>query len=67
MSAATADRILREHRNGGRRYGISTTKAGKLLKNQVPLRTFSDWDEVKPTWSPALGPLQGGRFCTRWY
>jgi hypothetical protein len=48
MSAATADRILRDYRRGGRRYGVSTTKAGKLLKHQVPLRTFSDWDEVKP-------------------
>ena len=48
MSAATADRILRAHRRGGRPYGVATTKAGTLLKHQVPLRTFSDWDEVKP-------------------
>jgi hypothetical protein len=48
ISAATADRILRAQRRGGRPYGVSTTKAGKLLKHQVPLRTFSDWDDVKP-------------------
>jgi hypothetical protein len=48
MSAATADRILRTHRQRDRPYGVGTTKAGKLLKHQVPLRTFTDWDDVKP-------------------
>jgi hypothetical protein len=80
MSAATADRILRDHRRGGRRYGVSTTKAGKLLKHQVPLRTFSDWDEVKPGFFEAdlvahCGPTARGAFlytlvltdvCTGW-
>ncbi|MGE4206984.1 MAG: DDE-type integrase/transposase/recombinase [Vulcanimicrobiota bacterium] len=47
MSAATADRILRPYRRDSRR-GISTTKAGKLLKKQVPVRTFTDWEDERP-------------------
>jgi hypothetical protein len=47
LSVATADRILRtERRNRGR--GISTTQPGPLLKKQIPVRTFSDWNETTP-------------------
>jgi hypothetical protein len=35
MSAATADRILRSQRKRGQR-GPSTTRAGTLLKQQIP-------------------------------
>ena len=28
--------------------GISTTKSGKLLKHQVPVRTFTDWNDAAP-------------------
>lgn len=48
ISPATADRLLQARRQGDRPRGVSTTKKGLLLKHQVPVRTFTDWDEVKP-------------------
>lgn len=47
MSPATADRILRPYRKQERR-GISTTRSGTLLKKQIPVRTFQDWNEATP-------------------
>ena len=47
MSAATADRLLQAHRYT-HPHGLSTTKAGPLLKQQLPIRTFAQWDEAKP-------------------
>jgi len=47
MSAATADRLLRSQRKVGQR-GLSTTRAGTLLKQQIPLRTFEEWKETRP-------------------
>ena len=47
MSAATADRLLQAHRYSFPR-GSSTTKAGPLLKEQIPIRTFAQWDEAQP-------------------
>jgi Integrase core domain len=46
MSPATADRILQPYRKQ-ERHGISTTRSGTLLKKQIPVRTFSDWNEAK--------------------
>ena len=43
ISPATIDRILKPLRSNG--HGISTTKPGKLLKHQIPIRTFADWEE----------------------
>ncbi len=48
LSAATADRLLRPVRDRARPRGIGTTKAGTLLKHKVPIRTFAEWDEVRP-------------------
>jgi len=48
MSTSTIDRILRRWRGSSRRRGLSTTKPGTLLKNSIPVRTFSDWNENKP-------------------
>jgi len=48
MSPATVDRLLRRERQGLRRRGLGTTKPGTLLKRQVPIRTFADWDETRP-------------------
>lgn len=48
MSPATADRILAELRPDGRRHGATTTKSGPLLKHQVPVRTFADWNDAQP-------------------
>ena len=47
ISAATADRLLKteRHRQG---KGKSTTKPGILLKKQIQVRTFADWDDVIP-------------------
>jgi hypothetical protein len=47
MSAATADRLLRSQRRLGQR-GLSTTRAGTLLKQQIPIRTFEEWNETQP-------------------
>ena len=47
MSAATADRFLRSQRKRGQR-GLSTTRAGTLLKQQIPIRTFAEWEETQP-------------------
>jgi len=47
MSAATADRLLSSRRKLGRR-GLSTTRAGTLLKQQIPIRTFQEWKETRP-------------------
>jgi Integrase core domain len=47
MSAATADRLLFSQRKLGQR-GLSTTRAGPLLKQQIPLRTFEEWHETQP-------------------
>ncbi len=48
MSASTIDRILRRYpRNRGQRK-FSTTKPGTLLKNAIPVRTFSEWTEKQP-------------------
>ena len=48
MSPSTIDRLLRRWRGGGMRCGLSTTKPGTLLKNSIPIRTFTEWNENKP-------------------
>jgi len=48
VSPSTIDRILRRWRGNGLRHGLSTTKPGTLLKNAIPVRTFSEWNENKP-------------------
>jgi hypothetical protein len=47
MSAATADRLLSSQRKVGQR-GLSTTRAGTLLKQQIPIRTFQQWNGTRP-------------------
>jgi len=48
ISAATIDRLLRPERNRLELKSRSGTKPGTLLKHQVEIRTFADWDEDKP-------------------
>jgi hypothetical protein len=48
MSSSTIDRLLQESKKTGGRKGISTTRAGNLLKHAIPIRTFADWEEDKP-------------------
>lgn len=47
ISPATADRLLASERRGSHR-GVSTTKPGGLLKKQIRVRTFADWDDLQP-------------------
>ena len=47
ISPATFDRLLRKERIKSNN-GLSTTKPGTLLKNQIKIRTFADWDEETP-------------------
>ncbi len=48
ISASSIDRVLRRWRGNGQRHGLSTTKPGTLLKNSIPIKTFSEWSENKP-------------------
>jgi len=48
ISAATIDRILQHYRKNQNERGISTTKSGTLLKKQISVRTFADWEDNKP-------------------
>lgn len=47
MSATTAERLLCTQRKPTPR-GLSTTRVGTLLKSQIPIRTFREWDQVQP-------------------
>lgn len=48
ISAATLDRRLAADRRALTLKGRSGTKPGGLLKHQIPIRTFADWDEARP-------------------
>lgn len=48
ISAATIDRALASERSRLRVRGRSGTKPGSLLRRQIPIRTFADWDERSP-------------------
>lgn len=48
VSAATIDRLLAPARKEISLKGRSTTKPGTLLKHQIPIRTFADWDQEVP-------------------
>jgi hypothetical protein len=48
MSAATIDRRLRPFRVQLRPHGLSTTKPGTLLKQQVAVQTYTPWEEQRP-------------------
>src|SRR5271157_3251356 len=48
MSAATIDRRLAGERKQHELKGRSHTKPGTLLKSQIPVRTWADWDDAVP-------------------
>ncbi|MGO2585700.1 MAG: integrase catalytic domain-containing protein [Brachybacterium tyrofermentans] len=48
MSAATIDRRLAPDRKKLQIRGRSGTKPGTLLKAQIPIRTWAEWDEEEP-------------------
>jgi len=49
ISASTIDRLLKKEKDRIRLgKGRSGTKPGTLLKNQIPIRTFADWNNAVP-------------------
>ncbi len=48
ISPATIDRLLAKERRKQTIKGRSNTKPGTLLRNQIPIRTFSEWNEQRP-------------------
>jgi len=67
LSPATADRILRPYRERDAPHGMTTTRRGLLIKQQVPVRTFTGWDDVVPGFFAAdlvahCGPWAEGAF-----
>ena len=46
-SPATVDRLLKVDRKESKK-GLCTTRSGTLLKHQIKVRTFADWDDVVP-------------------
>lgn len=47
-SPATIDRLLRKEKKKFELRGKSHTKPGSMLKSQIPIRTFSEWNENMP-------------------
>ena len=47
MSVSTAERLLCRARRR-LEHGIGTTSPGLLLRHQILIRTFEDWDNLKP-------------------
>lgn len=48
MIASTIDRWLANERRKMILHGRSHTKPGSLLKSQIPVRTWAEWDDVIP-------------------
>jgi hypothetical protein len=48
ISRSTIDRALRPARQRAHRRGRGTTKPGSLLKDSIPIRTYTPWDEQRP-------------------
>ncbi len=68
LSAATIDRRLAGHRAKMMPRGRAHTKPGSLLKSQIPVRTWADWDDAVPGFVEIdLVGLEGGNasgeFC----
>ena len=48
ISPATVDRLLAPVKKSLNFTGRSSTKPGTLLKSEIPIKTFSEWDDTKP-------------------
>lgn len=48
ISPATIDRLLRGDKKKLMLKSRARTKPGTLLKHQIPIRTFSEWNELRP-------------------
>ncbi len=60
MSAATVDRLLKPYRSQSLRRPYSQARSSSILKTQVPIRTFSQWEDASP------GLLQVDLVMPRW-
>jgi len=68
ISAASIDRLLGPERRKYELRGQGRTKPGTLLKHQIPIRTFAEWDEQKPGFSEVDlvghdGGVAAGDYC----
>ena len=68
ISAATIDRLLRTERRKHQLRGKARTKPGTLLKHQIPIRTFAEWDEQQPGFGEIDlvghdGGVAAGEYC----
>lgn len=68
MSRSTIERILGVERRKYQLKGISHTKPGSLLKHQIPIRTFAEWNEHQPGFTEIdlvghEGGFSCGEFC----
>jgi hypothetical protein len=68
ISAATIDRLLAPERKKLALRARSGTKPGTLLKHQIPIRTFAEWDQSHPGFVEIdlvshEGGIGGGDFC----
>ncbi|MDR1174298.1 MAG: transposase family protein [Treponema sp.] len=68
VSPRTIDRILKPVKDRGRLRGLSLTKGGTLLRNQIPVRVMFAWDERKPGFFECdrvahCGADASGHFC----
>jgi Integrase core domain len=68
VSAATIDRLLRTERQKQQLRGKARTKPGTLLKHQIPIRTFAEWDEQQPGFAEIDlvghdGGMAAGDYC----
>jgi hypothetical protein len=59
LSHSSMDRLLRQERKKYPRRK-STTKPGYLLKKHIPIRTYSDWNDVRPGFFEADLVAHGG-------
>ena len=48
ISPATVDRLLKPVKKALNFTGTSSTKPGTLLKSEIPIKTFSEWDDTEP-------------------
>jgi len=62
ISAATIDRLLAAEKKKLQLKGRCRTKPGTLLRHQVAVRTYADWDEARPGFVEVdLVAHEGGR------
>jgi hypothetical protein len=69
MSAATIHRRLAPERAKMMSRGCSHTKPGTLVKSQIPIRTWADWDDAVPGFVEIdlvghEGGNSSGQFCS---